>query len=243
MSMFLDLFQNKKPILAMLHLKGESPAERLERAIAEADIYAACGVDAMIVEDYYGDEDDVERVLATIAKESAGYLLGVNVLDNFARSYELALQYGAKFMQVDSICGHLTAEDERAYFEMVDGYRADGKIAVIGGVRFKYQPYLSGRSLAEYLKIGMQHCDAIAVTGVGTGFDTETEKIRQFREIIGSFPLVVAAGMTKETVKEKLSIGDAAIVGSTFKDTRKDTGDVSAEHVREFMDEVARWFR
>ena len=30
----------------------------------------------------------------------------------------------------------------------------------------------------------------------------------------------------------------SAIVGSTFKDTRKDTGDVSAEHVKEFMAEV-----
>jgi len=88
----------------------------------------------------------------------------------------------------------------------------------------------------------MRHCDAIAVTGTGTGVDTDTEKIRQFREIIGAFPLVVAAGLTKETVKEKLSIGDAAIVGSTFKDTRKDTGDVTAAHVSEFMDEVRRCF-
>lgn len=241
--MFLELFKNPKPVMAMLHLKGESPEERLKRAIIEADIYAECGVDAMIVEDYYGDAADVENALAYLSKERAGYLLGVNVLDNFAKSYELSLQYGTKFMQVDSICGHLTPEDEVAYFEMVDGYRKDGKIAVIGGVRFKYQPYRSGRSLEEDLKIGVRHCDAIAVTGVGTGFDTDTQKIREFREIIAGFPLVVAAGMTQATIREKLSIGDAAIVGSTFKDTRKDTGDVSAAHVREFMDEVRACFR
>ena len=41
-----------------------------------------------------------------------------------------------------------------------------------------------------------------------------------------------------ETVFEKLSLADAAIVGSTFKDTRKDSGDVCAEHVREFMERV-----
>jgi len=110
-------------------------------------------------------------------------------------------------------------------------------------VRFKYQPYLSNRSLKADLEIGMEHCDAIAVTGAGTGIDTEIEKIREFRKIIGNFSLVVAAGMTKETIREKLSIGDAAIVGSTFKDNRKDSGDVSAEHVREFMNEVERCFR
>lgn len=241
--MFLDIFHQPKPILAMLHLKGDDAGERLERAIREADIYAENGVDGMIVEDYYGDADDVEQALAYLTKERPGYVLGVNVLDDFARSYELARQYGAKFMQVDSICGHLQLKDETAYFKLVEGYRRDGKVAVIGGVRFKYQPYLSNRSLEEDLNIAMQHCDAIAVTGAGTGVVTDTEKIRQFRAVAGDFPLVVAAGMTKEAVAEKLSIGDAAIVGSTFKDTRKDSGEVSAEHVREFMDEVRRCFR
>ncbi len=241
--MFLELFENKKPILGMLHLKGDDPEERLQRAVTEADIYAECGVDAMIVEDYFGGEADVENALAYLSKNRPLYILGVNVLNNFAKSYELALRYGAKFMQVDSICGHLDPNDEKEYFELVDGYRDDKKISVIGGVRFKYQPYLSNRSLLEDLKIGMEHCDAIAVTGAGTGIGTDTEKIRQFRETLSDFPLVVAAGMTKETIKEKLSIGDAAIVGSTFKDTRKDSGDVSREHVLEFMGEVNRCFR
>lgn len=241
--MFLEIFHHPKPILAMLHLKGDDAGKRLERAIREADIYAEHGVDGMIVEDYYGDADDVEQALAYLSKERPEYVLGVNVLDDFARSYELARQYGAKFMQVDSICGHLELEDETAYFRLVDGYRRDGNVAVIGGVRFKYQPYLSNRSLEEDLKIAMQYCDAIAVTGSGTGVVTDTVKIREFRGVVGGFPLVVAAGMTKETVAEKLSIGDAAIVGSTFKDTRKDSGEVSAAHVREFMDEVRRCFR
>ena len=91
----------------MLHLKGDSRDNILERAIVEADIYAACGVDAMIVEDYYGDATDVATVLAYLSKQRPQYILGVNVLDNFAASYELAAQYGAAFMQVDSICGHL----------------------------------------------------------------------------------------------------------------------------------------
>jgi predicted TIM-barrel enzyme len=146
-------------------------------------------------------------------------------------------------MQVDSICGHLTPADEKGYFDMVDRYRADGRVAVIGGVRFKYQEYLSGRSLAEDLAIGRRHCDAIAVTGSGTGVDTDTAKIREFRQHLGDLPLVIGAGMTVATIKEKLALADAAIVGSTFKDTRKDTGEVSQAHVMEFMDTVRREFR
>lgn len=237
--MFLELFPQPKPILAMLHLKGDNRDDILTRAIREADIYAECGVDAVIVEDYYGDATDVERVLATLASERPHYIVGVNVLDDFAKSYELAAQYGAKFMQVDSICGHLTPADEPAYLTMVDSYRRGGSVAVIGGVRFKYQPYLSGRTLEEDLSIGMQYCDAIAVTGEGTGIDTDTAKIHEFRAILGDFPLIVGAGMTTAQVPDKLRITDGAIVGSTFKDTRKDSGEVSAAHVREFMAAVA----
>lgn len=238
--MFLDLFPHPKPIMAMLHLKGTSRDDIVARAVREADIYATNGVDAMIVEDYFGDNTDVARVLAVLARERPHYILGVNVLDDFAQSYALAAQYGAKFMQVDSICGHLDPADEPAYYAVIDSYRRTGSVAVIGGVRFKYQPHLSGRSLATDLATGMQHCDAIAVTGSGTGIDTDTTKISEFRSIIGQFPLVIGAGMTVAQVADKLAIADAAIVGSTFKNTRKDSGEVSALHVMQFMSAVEK---
>jgi uncharacterized protein len=233
--MFLNLFPKPQPILAMLHLKGDTRDDILARAVREADIYVANGVDAMIVEDYFGDATDVERVLAVLSHERPHYILGVNVLDDFAKSYELAAQYGAKFMQVDSICGHLTPADEPAYLAMVERYRRDGRVAVIGGVRFKYQPYLSGRTLDEDLAIGRAHCDAIAVTGEGTGVDTDTAKIREFRAILGDFPLVIGAGMTVAQVADKLAVADAAIVGSTFKEERQAANEVNPTYVQEFM--------
>ena len=85
--------------------------------------------------------------------------------------------------------------------------------------------------------IGRAHCDAIeiVVTGAGTGVDTDMQKIHEFRAILGDFPLVIGAGMTVAQVADKLAVADAAIVGSTFKDSRKDAGEVSAAHVQEFM--------
>ncbi|NMA06866.1 MAG: membrane biogenesis protein [Ruminococcaceae bacterium] len=238
--MFLDIFPEKKPIIAMLHLKGKTKEQRLDTALRESDIYIENGVDALIVEDYYGDEKDVEAVLKLLRQKRPEYILGVNVLDNFPLSYEYSVEYGAPFMQVDSVCGHLPVEEDKAYAGMIEGYRSKGNVAVIGGVQFKYQKYLSGRSLEEDLNLGMLRCDAIAVTGDGTGQETDDQKIKEFRRICKDFPLVVGAGMTKETVPAKLGICDAAIVGSYFKDTRKDTGDVFGPHVKEFMDEVKK---
>ena len=235
--MFLDTFPVKKPVFGMLHFKGDSRKDKLERCLREAEIYRENGVDAMIVEDYFGDSDDVRAGLEMLSQKG-GFTLGVNVLDNWELSWEYAKEYGARFIQVDSVAGHLTPEEDIPYGEMIDRYMKEGGMYVIGGVRFKYKPVCSGNNVETDLRIGMKRCHAIAVTGEGTGMDSPTQKIIDFRNIVGDFPLVVAAGMTADTVFEKLSLADAAIVGSTFKDTRKDTGDVFAAHVKEFMDKV-----
>lgn len=237
--MFLDLFKEKKPILGMLHLTGDSPKEKRAQCLKEAAIYKRCGVDGMIVEDYFGSRHDVVDCLKALAQTDE-YVLGVNVLDNFSFSYEAAALYGGCFVQVDSAAGHLPPALDRPYGEMIAAYRRSGDIQVIGGVRFKYQPILSGRTLEEDMRLGLERCDAIACTGEGTGLETTTDKIRRFRELMGDYPLVVAAGMTPDTVGEKLAIGDAAIVGSYFKEGHVDTGLVNEEYVKIFMDKVFR---
>lgn len=237
--MFLDLFSVKKPIIGMLHLIGDTPEEKITECLKEAAIYKKCGVDAMLLEDYFGSREDVVACMKALSQED-DYLYGANVLDNFSFTYEMTSMYGGKFMQVDSVCGHLPVWLDKPYAEMIAAYRAAGSLPIIGGVRFKYQPVLSGRSIEEDMRLGLQRCDAMACTGLGTGLDTSNEKIAEFRRLIGDFPLVIAAGMTADTVKEKLSIADAAIVGSYFKEGHKDVGHVKEEHVREFMDRVFR---
>ena len=48
----------------------------------------------------------------------------------------------------------------------------------------------------------------------------------------------MAAGVTPENLKESFRIADGAVVGSYFKDSYRDDGELSAEHVRTFMDAV-----
>ncbi|MEN6469998.1 MAG: BtpA/SgcQ family protein [Clostridiaceae bacterium] len=235
---FTDIFPGPLPILGMLHLKGGSPADILECAIRESDIMYAAGVDAVIVEDYFGSADDAERVLKWLSENRRNKVYGVNILDDFPRSYEFARRYGARFMQVDSVAGHLRPQDDTSYGEMIAGYRADGSILVLGGVRFKYQPYLSGRTLAEDLEIGRTRCDAIVVTGVGTGVATDIQKIRGFREILGSFPLIVGAGVTVQNAAETLLAVDGAIVGSAFKAGGLAENEMDAAGVAAFMTAV-----
>ncbi|MFK9095032.1 BtpA/SgcQ family protein [Bacillus salipaludis] len=236
---FLDLFQTRKPVLAMIHLKGNSREEKLKIAKKEIDLLIENGIDAVMVENYFGSQDDVEEVLKYIFKERRTIIYGINVLDDDKKAFELAMKYDAKFIQIDSVAGHLTMEEDEKFHEFINQMRAQTNAVLLGGVRFKYQPYRSGRTLEEDIKIGVSRCDGIVVTGTGTGMETDLEKIKKFRKLIGNhFPLVVGAGLTAENCCPQLAIADGAIIGSYLKDSYKDNGNVSANHVKSFMQAV-----
>lgn len=229
-------FPRPKPILGMLHLTGANRDERLAIARQEVEALAAGGVDAVVVENYFGDADDVEAVLAWLAEDRPPVVVGVNVLRDHRRAFALADRYGAAFIQVDSVAGHLPPAEDAAFAEELAGLRGRSSAWLLGGVRFKYQPVRSGRPLEEDLRLGMARCDALVVTGDATGQETDLAKVRRFRAIVGNgFPLLIGAGLTAANCREQLALADGAIVGSYFKDTHRDVGLVDRQHVAEVM--------
>ncbi|MDQ4215172.1 BtpA/SgcQ family protein [Microbacterium capsulatum] len=233
---YRSAFPSAKPAFAMLHLKGEDRADRLDRARHEIDLLAGSGLDAFIVENYFGDVDDVVAVLDHLRDTRPDAVFGINILKDDWRAFELAQAYGAAFLQLDSVAGHLPPDEDAVFAERLATARAATDALVFGGVRFKYQPYLSGRSLREDLELGVQRCDAIVVTGEGTGLLTPLEKTAEFREVVGDgFPLIIGAGVTPQNVADQLAEADGVIIGSALKDTLADTGDVSAENVAAFI--------
>lgn len=233
-----ELFPVVKPVFAMLHLGGDSAEEKFDRALRETVMLAEGGVDAVIVENYFGDSDDVRRVLEAITESSGPKppVVGLNVLRDHELAFELAQEFPVGFVQIDSVAGHLEVASDVEYAERLAELRAASSALVFGGVRFKYQPVLSGRTESEDLALGKLRSDAIVVTGDGTGIETDLDKIMRFRnELTGAYPLIVGAGVTAENVDEQLRYADAVIVGSFLKDTYQDTGVVDPEHVERFM--------
>lgn len=236
----LSLFREKKPIIGMIHLKGNSDEDILERAKREIDLYIENKIDGIMLENYYGTYVHLEQILDYVLQQKISIPYGVNCLNIDAMCFELATKYKTDFMQIDSVVGHVKPRDEatlEAFFQM---YREKCPAYLIGGVRFKYQPVLSEKTIEEDLKIGMTRCDAIAVTQNATGEETSMEKIQLFRDTIGSFPLVIAAGVTAKNVEKQLRVGDMAIVGSYFKDNYKDEGELCPKHIEELMIHVRK---
>lgn len=230
-----EVFCVDKPIIGMLHLSGYGREKILENAKREIDIMYRNGVNAVLVENYFGDRVDVENALKLLQKDYPDKVYGVNMLGFPELAFDLARKYGAKFVQMDSVCGHLEPNYEKPFLKKLDAMRGDGDIFLLGGVRFKYQPYRSGRSLEEDLKLGMERCDAIVVTGEGTGIQTDLEKIKTYKAILNEFPLIVGAGMTAGTVAEQLAYADGGIVGSYFKEYGEAEYPLDENRVKEFM--------
>ena len=112
---------SKKPIIAMLHLMGDSRSDVLERMVREANIYYENGVDAVMVENYFGGAEDCEAGLKWLAGHFSGRLYGVNILGNYELAFRLAKDYGGSFVQIDSVCGHLPPEKDEAYAKKACG--------------------------------------------------------------------------------------------------------------------------
>lgn len=236
MSRLSQTFTTVKPILGMLHLAGDGAAAKLVQAEEEARIMAGEGVDGLVVENYFGEADDVERVLERLCGLDLGAKIGVNVLRDDARAFALAKRYPVAFIQVDSVAGHLPPEADGSFATDLAERRASVPALLLGGVRFKYQPVLSGRPEDEDVRIGASRCDGLVVTSDATGQPTDMDKVARFRAATGgTVPLLIGAGLTEANAAEQLASADGAVVGSWFKHDHKDTGRVEAPHVARLM--------
>ncbi|MEG1012009.1 MAG: BtpA/SgcQ family protein [Ruthenibacterium sp.] len=231
MSSILSCFSSKKPVIGVIHTKGDSDADVFERAKKEIALYQDNGVDGVLVETYYGTYYQVEKVLDYLAAADLGLPYGVNCLNVDAMGFALASKYRCSYLQLDSVVGHVKPRDEDTLDAFFKLYRENCPAYVMGGVRFKYQPVLSQNTVERDLQIATGRCDAVCVTQDATGQETSLDKIIQFRKALGDFPMFVCAGVTPENIGKQLAYADGAVVGSYFKDNFQDSGDVCAAHV------------
>ncbi len=142
----------------MIHLSGDTDSEILRRSIYEMGILQDSGFHGAIIEDFHGNQGHVYDCLKETARKGFDIARGVNLLRNPYKSFEWARDFGARFVQFDSVLGN-TLDVER--YEKLRAEYSD--IVVLGGVGFKYQP-ATGNSLADDLEEGRERNDFIYTT-------------------------------------------------------------------------------
>ena len=234
---FSSVFTTSTPIIGMIHCAGDSLRDRVRRAIDELRVFGEEEINAALVENYHGDEECARKVLEAYSRIQTPVIVGVNLLagPQSYRSLEIAAKCGARFVQIDSItCNYLMRDplDAEEYIKLREQYP---HICVLGGVWPKYYSQVPGSVLENDLAQGISHCDAIVVTGSGTGVETPSEKIRMFRETIKDYPLIVGAGLNSQNAYEQLAIANGAIVGSSLKVGGQTQNPLDVGRIRELM--------
>lgn len=259
-----DLFGTDRPVIGMVHLPAlpgapgsELGMDALEaRAVDEADVMVAGGVDGLLVENY-GDrpfvpEDVGEPTVAAMAvltsavRRAVGVPVGVNVLRNDARAaLSVAEVAGASFVRVNVWTGaRLTDQgilEGRAHEVLRLRRRLDSRVRVFADAAVKHSVPLGQRTPAEEVAdaIGRGGADAVIVTGPATGRPPEAGALDAAREAAGGAPVLAGSGVTAGAVGEVLGRADGIVVGSALREDGRAGRPIDPERVRRFMDAVA----
>lgn len=265
------MFGTKKPIIAMLHLDplpgdprfghdGGGLSDAVEHAKRDLDALQEGGVDGVIVSNEFSLP--YQRHMDFVTPASMAYIVG-------QLKSQLSVPFGVDAISDGLACIELAAACEadfvRGTFSGV--YVGDGglynndfsmlmrrKAALhLDNLKMLYfinpEPdrNLDTRDLSEIASstIFKVHPDGLCVSATAAGSDVSTGLIASVKKKNPEVAVLVNTGCRPDTIREKLSVCDAAVVGTYFKeggrleDENFNNVRVDVDRVREFMKVVS----
>jgi membrane complex biogenesis BtpA family protein len=263
MSWLEEVFNTKKPVIAMCHfqaLPGDPRYDQekgmswvIEKARADLLALQRGGVDAVMFSNEFSLPylTKVEPVTYTAMARIIGELkkdialpYGVNVLWDPTASIDLAMAVDASFVR--EIFTGVYASDFGLWNtncgEVVrHQYRLGAqKIKLLFNIFPEASAYLGNRAIADIARSTVFNNlpDAICVSGLTAGAETDTSVLKEVKDTLSDVPVFVNTGVRLATVEKQLSIADGAVTGTTFKKDGAFFNPVDEERVRAFMDKV-----
>lgn len=234
-----------KILIGMIHLlplpgaprhEGGGLAPVLERALADAEAFAAAGFDGLMVEnhgdipflkpDRLGPETAAAMaVAADRLRQRIGLPIGINVLANgVMHALAVAAASGAAFVRVNQWANAYVANEGFVEGQAGEALRyrsalkADG-VRVFADAHVKHGAHaiVADRPVEELIRdVEFFSADAVIATGQRTGDAASVDYIAGFRAATG-LPLLVGSGVTADNVGAILGVADGVIVGSSLK--------------------------
>ena len=262
---FNKLFNNSKPIIAMLHFPAlpGSPLYNSELGLdyileyVKKDLFALqdSGVDAVM----FGNENDRpyefsvnKATLSTMAyvigslKNKINVPFGVNVLWDPMSTIALASSTGAHFVREifsgtyasDMGIWSPNAGKAMRYRNSLD--RKDLLMFYNISAEFAYS--LDRRSIAERAKstVFSSIPDAILVSGQITGESPNLNDLKQVKELLPEIPVLANTGVKIDNVENTLRFADGVIIGSSLKIKGDTWNPVDPSRALDFMNKVRK---
>ena len=268
-----ELFGVKKPIIAMLHLdalpgdprfrRGTSLDEIVEHARADLRALQDGGVDGVIFSNEFSFP--YQRKMDIVTPAAMAYIIGnlkseirvpfgVDAISDGAACLELAAAVGAGFVR-GTFSGVYVGDggwynnDFSALLRRKAALPLDG-LKMLYFINPESDRNLDPRPLAEIAASTMAKAmpDGLCISANAAGMDVDEALIASVKAANPDVVVICNTGCRPDTVARKLTVGDAAIVGTYFKENGKieDSSHqnvrVDVARVKEFMAAV-RHFR
>ena len=257
--MIMELLENEKPIIGMVHCLPLLMApkytnnmdEVIKRAVADAKTLEKAGVHAIIVENMgdgpLGVNLDFEQQIAlatvtAVVKQNVSIPVGIDAAFNdYKAGLAIAKCTGCEFIRipvfVDTVVGHLgvvspCAREAMYYRKMINAE----EVKIFADIQVKHTRMLIPETPiveSAHMAQGMG-ADAIIVTGVSTGFASPIEVINDVKKHV-SIPVIAGSGIDTSNVNTQMEIVDGAIVGSSLKINKDLSNPISKELVDNLM--------
>lgn len=240
MNILSKLWGTETPIIGVVHLSPlpgydgfEGKDKTLQRAIADVEAFERGGISAIMIENNYDLPHQIEVgpeivsmmtfIISRISKRTR-LPIGVSVLWNDYRSaLAIALATSAAFIRIPVFVDRVRTDfgEIRGNPEEVIAYRQKigaQEIALFTDIQVKHAELLEEKSITISAKEALTAgADGIIVTGKWTGEAPAIAKLKEVREAIGDFPLLIGSGATTENIQELLRFANGAIVSTSLK--------------------------
>lgn len=257
---FFDLFKNKKPIIACIHLMPlpGSPgyegnmSKIIKQALTETTVLKNNKVDGLIIENFrdypfYPDQLPPESIaaLAAVAQEVIKNFpgpVGVNALRNDAHSaLAIAVATDAQFIRINVHTGAAITDQGLIQGKAHNTLRLRNNlkaknILIFADVAVKHASPLGKRNIElethDLTERGL--ADAIIVSGNLTGALTDVDELKLVKQST-HLPILIGSGTTPNNLNSLYTDADGFIVGSYFKKDGKASNFIEEKRVQEFM--------
>ncbi len=251
-SLFKKLFTNKKPIIGMLHIFGDTMHKQIQHVLHDLELLQL-HVDGVLIENYgwgYQNQNRAEEYaknqiteITYRVMEKSLIPVGINLLPNdYEKAFDICSKTGARFIQLDHITGRFKHCASVSPSHFISVRKKYPRVVVLGGIHPKYYRLTNPETPIEQSALRAKRlAHAIVVTGEKTGGAATIEDLARVKCTIGNKPLIIGSGLTPQNAIAQLSIADGAIVGSAFKTHGVSYGSpINPTLVKNLMAQVAR---
>ncbi len=247
-------------LVGMVHLAALPGAPRfggdfdavLAAAVRDAEVLAAAGFDAVLVENY-GDApfypDDVPKVTVAAMTRAVAAVraavdvpVGVNVLRNdAAAALAVAAVTGASFIRVNVLAGVMMTDQGPIVGRAAEVLRLRLSLApdtlILADVLVKHAVAPGGVTLERAAEETAERslADALVVSGSSTGRPPTMATVRKVKDVARHIPVLVGSGVTAATVARFLAAADGVIAGTALKRSGVTTDPVAPGRAKVFV--------